>query len=697
MTVKIRLLASPGADAKALRFALAFAAPDPGADPLCAPATLDTGDGQTLDLGLLCGPTAFTWREQRRLDLGEHRYTGNGPYTARLHWDDAEVDTLVDLSAPTKLAAATPKVEVPLFAVKPIADQPLQRQVAVQVTGLQDGQTVRLDGGAGQVHTLAAGAAGGEAKAEWALSYPKPGPYQVGLDLLDGDGFWLATLAETPLDIPEPLAAPVVDQGLTPKTLALPSITATDVAAVQAAEQPWLPYRYARPVWGWSRTYTSPGGSVVARVVGAGTYLGIHAETLAGGALWYLTGSGDWIPASSVSLMTPSTLRGVQVGETAPPPPPPPPPAGKRGVVTADVLNVRAQPGVRPDNPPVDQLLNGAEVSIYEQTVYAGAVWYRIGTNRWVYGEYIRLLDSTPPPPPPPPPPPAETKRGVVTATVLNVRAKPGVRADNPPVAQLQMGAEVTIFEEQQYEGATWYRVGDNRWVHSGWIRITSSGGRSVSGLLASASEGAMSLPLGFVVAQSLNVRARPGVSGDNPPIDQVFHNQTVPVLASQPVGGVNWYRIGDNRWVEGSWIGVARSTSRPSQIGAGERWVGVSLKEQTAVAYEGDRPVYAMLAASGLPGTPTVQGIFRTWRRLPTGKMIGGNPQYGSYYYLEDVTWTCYFYSGYALHTAYWHDAFGRPRSHGCVNLSPYDAWWIYEWSAPGGPNSPSVYVYWA
>jgi lipoprotein-anchoring transpeptidase ErfK/SrfK len=114
-------------------------------------------------------------------------------------------------------------------------------------------------------------------------------------------------------------------------------------------------------------------------------------------------------------------------------------------------------------------------------------------------------------------------------------------------------------------------------------------------------------------------------------------------------------------------------------------------LSQQTAVCCEGDRPVFATLISSGVAGTPTVQGIFRTWRRLETGKMSGPG------YYIEDVTWTCYFYGGFALHTAYWHDKFGRPRSHGCVNLSPHDAWWIHQWSAKGGPNSPTVYVYWA
>ena len=198
-------------------------------------------------------------------------------------------------------------------------------------------------------------------------------------------------------------------------------------------------------------------------------------------------------------------------------------------------------------------------------------------------------------------------------------------------------------------------------------------------------------LPLGWVVPDKLDVRAKPGVAAGNPAIDQLDHNTRVPILEEATVSGARWYRTGEQRWVEGRQVGVARRKPRPASIPANSHWVAVNLSQQTAVCYEGDTPVYAALVASGLPGSPTVQGVFRTWRRLETGKMSGPG------YYIEDVTWTCYFYSGYALHTAYWHDKFGRPRSHGCVNLSPYDAWWIYQWSAKGGPNSPIVYVYWA
>jgi hypothetical protein len=273
-----------------------------------------------------------------------------------------------------------------------------------------------------------------------------------------------------------------------------------------------------------------------------------------------------------------------------------------------------------------------------------------------------------------------------VTTASLNVRAQPGVTSGNPPIGVLYSGAQVTIFEETSSGGAIWYRIGEGRWVHSGWVRITSAAARSVREVAA---ESSLRLPIGWIVATLLDVRARPGAAADNPPIASVRHNLAVPVLEEATVGSSRWLRIGESQWVDAAWVGVARLKPRHSTIGAAERWVAVNLKEQTAVAYEGDRPVYAALVATGLPGTPTVQGVFRTWKRLDTGVMAGSG------YYIEDVTWTCYFYSGYALHTAYWHDGFGRPRSHGCVNFSPYDAWWVYQWSAVGGPTSPAVYVY--
>ena len=345
---------------------------------------------------------------------------------------------------------------------------------------------------------------------------------------------------------------------------------------------------------------------------------------------------------------------------------------------------MRAQPGVRPDNPPIDKLRQGTEVTIYEEAPYNGEIWYRIGVDRWVHSGWVRIISDAPP----------ETvlRRGVVTAYILNVRAQPGVRPDNPPIDKLYRGTEVTIYEEAPYNGEIWYRIGLNRWVHSGWVRVLDGVPRTDT----VSPEESMTLPVGWVVAPVLNVRAQPGVRPDNPPIDKVRYKTVVPILEETTVQGARWYRIGEDRWVYGGWVGVARYKPRPASIRPNEFWVGVNLREQTAVAYEGDEPVYAALVATGLPQTPTVRGIFRTWLRLKWGKMSGGSPARGNYYYLEDVTWTMYFYQGYALHGTYWHDAFGRPRSRGCVNMSPYDAWWVFNWSAKQGKHSPAVYVYW-
>lgn len=673
MPAPARLFVIPEPETGRVRFRLGFPAPDPDSPVRCAAAALETGDGQTLDLGLLCAPTAFTWSRDYERDLAVHTYadglTEARLAAVRLRWDDATI-------APQPEGLRAQETPMPTVILTLTETEPLVLAAEVQVKGLAAGQAVRFDGGAGQIHTLR-GADGPDQKATWTLGYPKPGEYVVSLVWLDEEGYRLAELERAAVTVAEPVSEPITIQALAEEAV-------VGLAEVETAAEPWLPYRYFRPAWAWARTYTTPGGSTVSRSLATGTYLAVDAETLVGGQVWYRTLGRDWIPASSVVLVTPSNLRGVELaGGTPPPPPPPSPPPPRRGVVTVDVLNVRARPGVAPDNPPIDRLTRNTEVGIYEETLVGGDRWYRIGEARWVFAAYVRVLSGSPPPPPPAP------RRGIVVADALNVRARPGIAPDNPPIDRLTRGTEVVLYEESTVAGAVWYRIGTNRWVHGDWIRVVAA-----AAVAAAAIPAATELPVGWVAARSVNVRARPGITADNPVIGEVYHNQALPILETRVLGSETWYRIGVDRWVFGQWIRVARFKPRPATIPSTQRWVGVNLREQTAVAYEGDRPVYAAMIASGLPGTPTVQGIFRTWLRVASGKMSGGSPGYG-YYYLEGVTWTCYFYAGYALHTAYWHDAFGNPRSHGCVNLSPYDAWWIFQWSAPGGPNSPMVYVY--
>jgi lipoprotein-anchoring transpeptidase ErfK/SrfK len=109
------------------------------------------------------------------------------------------------------------------------------------------------------------------------------------------------------------------------------------------------------------------------------------------------------------------------------------------------------------------------------------------------------------------------------------------------------------------------------------------------------------------------------------------------------------------------------------------ERWIDVDLSNQRLVGYEGDTPVYWVTVSTGLPGTPTVTGQYRIYVKYPAQTMSGPG------YYLPDVPYVMYFYQGYGIHGTYWHNNFGHPMSHGCVNTPTADAQWLYNWADVG------------
>ncbi len=135
----------------------------------------------------------------------------------------------------------------------------------------------------------------------------------------------------------------------------------------------------------------------------------------------------------------------------------------------------------------------------------------------------------------------------------------------------------------------------------------------------------------------------------------------------------------------------VARAVDPPDEVGPDERWIDVDLDEQVLVAYEGRRPVYATMVSTGKPKYPTPEGIYRIWLKYAETDMNGqmGDEQP---YSVATVPWTMFFARDLGFHTAYWHDRFGEARSHGCVNLAPRDARWLYFWAAPDVPDGWSM-----
>jgi len=119
--------------------------------------------------------------------------------------------------------------------------------------------------------------------------------------------------------------------------------------------------------------------------------------------------------------------------------------------------------------------------------------------------------------------------------------------------------------------------------------------------------------------------------------------------------------------------------------LGVG-REVVVDLSTQMTYGYEDGVLQHSALGSTGLPGTPTVQGDFKVYLKYDAQRMTGPG------YDLPGVQWVSYFYEGYALHGTYWHNNFGHPMSHGCVNLTNDDAKWFYDFAVMGTP----VHVQW-
>lgn len=133
--------------------------------------------------------------------------------------------------------------------------------------------------------------------------------------------------------------------------------------------------------------------------------------------------------------------------------------------------------------------------------------------------------------------------------------------------------------------------------------------------------------------------------------------------------------------------VRTGRARRRPPRVPATARWVHVDLNQQVLTAYQGDQLVFATLISAGKHEGTTQTGHFRVVRKLVHTTMKAAASPDDSYF-VEGVGSVQYFHGGVAFHMAYWHDRFGTPMSHGCVNLSPIDSRWLFEWSPGDVPD---------
>ncbi len=159
--------------------------------------------------------------------------------------------------------------------------------------------------------------------------------------------------------------------------------------------------------------------------------------------------------------------------------------------------------------------------------------------------------------------------------------------------------------------------------------------------------------------------------------------------LASRD-GPQGFYRVGEG-WMADTDLRVPSPANRPTEVAREEAWIDVELASQTLVAYEGDRPVFATLVATGVGAQgsafATPKGIHRINAKLVATTMDNLSHTDVVPYSYEEVPFTQYI-GRVALHGAFWHDQFGAPRSHGCINLSLADAEWLFAFTRPTLPE---------
>lgn len=168
---------------------------------------------------------------------------------------------------------------------------------------------------------------------------------------------------------------------------------------------------------------------------------------------------------------------------------------------------------------------------------------------------------------------------------------------------------------------------------------------------------------------------------------------------------GYLWYQIAPGEWINSHVSGVVILRPDPPEGVNTNRWIELDLFQQTAMVYEDGQLLFATLMTSGWEPFYTKPGLFTIYEKKELADMLGSfEADRSDYYLFQDVPWQMYYDEARAIHTAYWRTNFGYVGSHGCVNLSPGDAHWMFLWANEGDyvwvhdtsgrtPTDPSYY----
>ncbi len=209
-------------------------------------------------------------------------------------------------------------------------------------------------------------------------------------------------------------------------------------------------------------------------------------------------------------------------------------------------------------------------------------------------------------------------------------------------------------------------------------------------GLGSQISDGRLSF--GWVIDRQAPVYARPD-DRDRPLFLRNLFDR-IELTGDAPAG---WRHTRDG-YLKSASLRIPTLAVRPPEVAAGERFVDIDTATQTLVVYEGDTPVFATLVSTGHAEAgrryATPRGLHRISYKMPSATMDNLEDTENPPYSFEEVPWVQYFHKEVALHAAYWHQRFGHPISHGCVNLSPPDAQRLFTLTRAASPSVPGTLV---
>jgi len=258
---------------------------------------------------------------------------------------------------------------------------------------------------------------------------------------------------------------------------------------------------------------------------------------------------------------------------------------------------------------------------------------------------------------------------------------------------------EVTIGHGDPDYNRIWYRIGDNGYAHSGGIQpVRTLINEPISDIPGGGQLSEVTVPF---------TDARWGPGPEELVAYRFYYETTHWVIGlTQATDGSAWYRVLDDKWELVLYVPAHHIRLIPPaelaiispDIPPEAKRVEVRTQEQVVIAYEWDRPVFMARAATGAEFSNgkfyTPSGRHKTFHKRPSRHMAAGNLARNGYD-LPGIPWVSYITeSGIAFHGTYWHNDYGKPRSHGCINLTSQAAKWIFRWSLPSVlPNEQYAY----